>query len=99
MEFDFVRRVWVGDVDVAYREMGTGTPLLLVHGWPLSSATWRKVVPIARGEALARMLPNVVAFERVAAAGLLVHGERPDVWTRLVGDFLAGEAVRPAVRG
>jgi pimeloyl-ACP methyl ester carboxylesterase len=45
MGFDDVRRVQVGDHEVAYREEGSGPPLLLVHGWPLSSRTWRKVVP------------------------------------------------------
>jgi haloalkane dehalogenase len=45
MGFDGIRRVRVGEQDVAYREEGDGAPLLLVHGWPLSSATWRKVVP------------------------------------------------------
>ncbi len=45
MEFERVRRIRVGDHEIAYREEGSGPPLLLVHGWPLSSATWRKVVP------------------------------------------------------
>src|SRR3990172_1914806 len=30
---------------VAYRESGSGSPLLFIHGWPLSSLTWRKVIP------------------------------------------------------
>lgn len=45
MGFDEVHRVRVGELPVAYREAGEGEPLLLVHGWPLSSRTWRKVVP------------------------------------------------------
>jgi haloalkane dehalogenase len=45
MGFEAVQSVRIGRVDVAYREVGTGSPLVLVHGWPLSSATWRKVAP------------------------------------------------------
>ena len=45
MGFDTLKKVKVGDLQVAYREEGSGEPLLLIHGWPLSSLTWRKVVP------------------------------------------------------
>src|SRR3954447_19594642 len=30
---------------VAYRELGEGPPVLLVHGWPTSSFLWRNVMP------------------------------------------------------
>ena len=35
----------VGDAEVAYRRVGTGPDVLFVHGWPLSSATFRKLLP------------------------------------------------------
>jgi len=68
-------------------------PTLLVWG------EQDRFFPVTRGEALARMLPNVVAFERVPDAGLLVHEERPDVWARLVGEFLEPGTRLTAVRG
>jgi pimeloyl-ACP methyl ester carboxylesterase len=34
---------------VAVRVVGTGKPILFVHGWPLSGLTWRKVVPLIPG--------------------------------------------------
>src|SRR5947209_18837047 len=34
-----------GDAELAVRTCGSGPALLLVHGWPLSGATWRKVLP------------------------------------------------------
>ena len=37
--------VRVGDAHVAYRDEGTGPPLLLLHGCPFSSFVWRKVIP------------------------------------------------------
>jgi haloalkane dehalogenase len=35
----------LGTVRLAYRKVGRGEPLLLVHGWPLSGLTYRKVLP------------------------------------------------------
>lgn len=35
----------VGTAQIAFRREGTGSPLLLLHGWPLTGATWRKVLP------------------------------------------------------
>lgn len=40
-----VERTRVGHVRYAWRKFGTGTPLLLIHGFPLSGFTWRKVLP------------------------------------------------------
>lgn len=34
------------DASIAYRVIGEGPPLILVHGWPVFGYTWRKVVPI-----------------------------------------------------
>ena len=40
-------RTIVGDDDstLAYRELGDGPPVLLLHGWPTSSYLWRNVMP------------------------------------------------------
>src|SRR5262245_58029821 len=32
-------------ITVAYRERGSGAPVLLLHGWPTSSYLWRDVMP------------------------------------------------------
>jgi len=39
------QRVDTGTARVAGRRYGSGPPLLLVHGFPLSGFTWRKVLP------------------------------------------------------
>jgi pimeloyl-ACP methyl ester carboxylesterase len=39
------RMLDVGTARVACRQFGSGPPLLLVHGFPLSGFTWRKVLP------------------------------------------------------
>ncbi len=30
------------DIDLYYEDRGTGKPVLLIHGWPLSSASWER---------------------------------------------------------
>ena len=35
----------VGAGEVAYRRVGTGPDVLFVHGWPVSGATFRKLLP------------------------------------------------------
>jgi haloalkane dehalogenase len=40
-----VERVDTGTARLVCRRFGSGSPLLLVHGFPLSGFTWRKVLP------------------------------------------------------
>jgi haloalkane dehalogenase len=40
-----VQRVDTGTARLVCRRFGSGSPLLLVHGFPLSGFTWRKVLP------------------------------------------------------
>ena len=35
----------VGAGEVAYRRVGTGPDVLFVHGWPVSGATFRRLLP------------------------------------------------------
>jgi pimeloyl-ACP methyl ester carboxylesterase len=35
-----------GPVDIYYEDHGTGDPVVLIHGWPLSGASWEKQVPV-----------------------------------------------------
>ena len=34
-----------GTVDIYYEDHGIGKPVVLIHGWPLSGASWEKQVP------------------------------------------------------
>jgi pimeloyl-ACP methyl ester carboxylesterase len=34
-----------GSIHLYYQDHGTGKPVLLIHGWPLSGASWEKQVP------------------------------------------------------
>lgn len=35
-----------GAIDLYYEDHGTGQPVILVHGWPLSGRSWEKQVPV-----------------------------------------------------
>lgn len=35
-----------GNIDLYYEDHGTGKPVVLVHGWPLSGSSWEKQVPV-----------------------------------------------------
>jgi pimeloyl-ACP methyl ester carboxylesterase len=44
-----LEKIQVDGRTLAYRELGSGPPVLLLHGWPTSSFLWREVMPpIAR---------------------------------------------------
>jgi pimeloyl-ACP methyl ester carboxylesterase len=58
--------VKVNGLNLAYRELGSGPPVLLLHGWPTSSYLWREVMlPIAeRNRVLALDLPGFGASDK-----------------------------------
>jgi len=35
-----------GNIDLYYEDHGSGNPVILVHGWPLSGAGWEKQLPV-----------------------------------------------------
>ena len=58
--------VEVNGLTLAYRELGSGPPVLLLHGWPTSSFLWRDVMrPIAeQNRVLAIDLPGFGASDK-----------------------------------
>ena len=48
-----------GDIDLYYEDLGTGGPVVLIHGWPLSGASWEKQVA-----ALLAAGRRVIAYDR-----------------------------------
>jgi non-heme chloroperoxidase len=45
MPFITVDKENSGTIDLYYEDHGTGKPVVLIHGWPLSGASWEKQVP------------------------------------------------------
>ncbi len=35
-----------GDIELYYEDHGSGIPIVLIHGYPLSGASWEKQVPV-----------------------------------------------------
>ncbi|HET8679053.1 MAG TPA: alpha/beta fold hydrolase [bacterium] len=56
----------VNGLRLAYRELGDGSPVLLLHGWPTSSFLWREVMrPIARANRVVALdLPGFGASDK-----------------------------------
>jgi pimeloyl-ACP methyl ester carboxylesterase len=61
-----MNKVQVDDLTLAYRELGSGPPVLLVHGWPTSSFLWREVMPpiARRNRVVALDLPGFGASDK-----------------------------------
>lgn len=47
------------NIDLYYEDHGTGKPVVLIHGWPLSSASWERQVP-----ALLQAGYRVITYDR-----------------------------------
>lgn len=55
------KEVQLDGLTIAYREIGSGHPVLLLHGWPTSSFLWREVMlPIGRGNRV--LAPDLPGF-------------------------------------
>ena len=39
-----------GTIDLYYEDHGVGKPVVLIHGWPLSGASWEKQVDVLMAE-------------------------------------------------
>jgi pimeloyl-ACP methyl ester carboxylesterase len=35
-----------GNIDIYYEDHGSGKPVVLIHGYPLSGASWEKQIPV-----------------------------------------------------
>src|SRR5919108_5448946 len=71
---------------LGYRELGSGPPVLLIHGWPTSSFLWRDVMPpiARRNRVLAVDLPGFGASDK--PTGMTYDFE---FFERALDDFLA----------
>lgn len=54
-----VGRANTADVELYYEDHGTGSPVVLIHGWPLSGRSWEKQVP-----ALVAAGHRVITYDR-----------------------------------
>jgi len=83
-----LRTVTLDDgLQLAYRELGSGPPVMLLHGWPTSSLLWRRVMPAIarRNRVLAIDLPGFGGSDKPLDAG---YGF--GYFERALDGFLAG---------
>ena len=83
------RRVKVLDSDMAYVDVGTGDPIVFLHGNPTSSYLWRNVIPHA--ESLGRCLaPDLIGMgdsgkNPSGSYRLVDHSRYLDAWFEALG--------------
>jgi non-heme chloroperoxidase len=70
-------------IDIYYEDHGTGDPVVLIHGWPLSGRSWEKQVP-----ALIEAGYRVITYDRRG------FGESSKPWTGYEYDTLARDLDR-----
>jgi len=56
-----MQRTNVNDIELAYTRHGSGTPLVLLHGFPLDGSIWNAVVPLLQ-ERLELIIPDLRGF-------------------------------------
>jgi pimeloyl-ACP methyl ester carboxylesterase len=85
-----LKEVQLDGLIIAYREIGSGPPVLLLHGWPTSSFLWREVMlPIGRrNRVLAPDLPGFGASDK--PLGIRYGFE---FFARTIDQFLAAAGV------
>lgn len=59
MQYISVGKENSGSIDLYYEDYGTGMPVVLIHGWPLSGASWEKQVRV-----LLEAGYRVIAYDR-----------------------------------
>jgi len=57
-----------GNIDLYYEDHGSGKPVILIHGYPLSGASWEK--QIAALLAAATVSSHMIAEDSVSPASL-----------------------------
>jgi len=56
-----------GNIELYYEDHGSGKPVVLIHGYPLSGASWEKQVPVLLNEVTGSSLTTAGASESPAS--------------------------------
>lgn len=84
---------WQGH-SIQYTVMGTGQPLVLVHGFGASIGHWRKNIPVLAGAGYQVFAIDLLGFGGSAKPAL---NYTVDLWVELLRDFWNANIQRPAV--
>lgn len=84
---------WQGH-DIAYTEVGTGRPLLLIHGFGASIGHWRKNIPVLAAAGYRVFALDLLGFGASAKPALPYSIE---LWQELLQEFWQARIGRPVV--
>src|SRR5688572_10199915 len=56
-----MNKISVNDIELTYERRGTGTPLVLLHGFPLDHHAWDRVAPLLE-DTFDLILPDLRGF-------------------------------------
>ncbi|HEY9799564.1 MAG TPA: alpha/beta fold hydrolase [Leptolyngbyaceae cyanobacterium] len=92
---NFEKLVWTWrDYKIQYTVMGTGQPLVLVHGFGASIGHWRKNIPVLANAGYQVFAIDLLGFGGSAKPAI---DYSVDVWVELLKDFWTDHIQQPAV--
>lgn len=56
-----MNKITLNGIELAYQRRGTGTPLVLIHGYPLDHSIWNDIVPLLEND-FDLIIPDVRGF-------------------------------------
>src|SRR3954467_4101361 len=76
-----------GNVDIYYEDHGVGQPVILIHGYPLSGASWEKQLPV-----LLKAGYRVITYDRrgFGKSGQPTEGYNYDTFAEDLRKLIAG---------
>ncbi len=82
-----------GPIDLYYEDHGSGPPVVLIHGWPLSSASWEKQLPVLLSAGY-----RVIGYDRrgFGRSSQPTEGYDYDTFTRDLNQLMATLDLRDA---
>lgn len=73
-------KIKVNEISIAYERRGQGTPLVLIHGYPLDHSIWEPVIPLLEND-FDMLLPDLRGFGEsdTSPAGYLLTDMAADI--------------------
>jgi len=67
-----MNKVSINEVSIAYERHGTGTPLVLLHGFPLDHSSWNEAITVSEND-FDIILPDLRGFGQSATMETLTQ--------------------------
>jgi pimeloyl-ACP methyl ester carboxylesterase len=91
----FEKQIWIWrNYKIQYTVMGTGSPLVLIHGFGASIGHWRKNIPVLADAGYRVFALDLLGFGGSEKAAI---DYSMDVWAELLKDFWTAHIQEPAV--